>query len=117
MNFNTKKSATYLIWVKKSIAGVVSFNEIDLSNQTGYIGYWLAEEFLGFGLITKAVGDLIHEYAARDILHRFVIKVSTENIKSQAVAERLGFKREGILLRAERIGDKFYDQHLYAKIL
>ena len=32
---------------KKSIIGVIGFNQIDWQNKIGYLGYWLAEAYQG----------------------------------------------------------------------
>jgi|SRR5690606_11111628 len=115
-NFCNKKEAVYLIVISGKIAGVISFNAIDLTRQTGYIGYWIDYTYERNGIVTRSVDALLRYYSSKDILHRFVIKVSVENLASQAVAERLGFEREGVLSRGELIGDRFHDQFIYAKI-
>jgi ribosomal-protein-serine acetyltransferase len=49
-------------------------------------------------------------------LHRVQIRAATGNTKSRAIPERLGFEQEGILLEAERVGDRYQDLVLYARL-
>jgi RimJ/RimL family protein N-acetyltransferase len=61
----------------------------------GAVGYWLLPEARGRGLATRAV-RLISEWAIREMavtgLH---LVTERDNLASQRVAERSGFKREG----------------------
>jgi hypothetical protein len=67
------------------------------------VGYWLGEQYQGKGLVTAACRALV-EHAFFELgLNRAVILCATENEKSCAVAERLGFRREGVRLRGSTI--------------
>lgn len=61
------------------------------------IGYWIDTRQSGKGYMTEAV-EGITNFAFTDLqAARVEIRCDTENIKSRAVAERLGFELEGIL--------------------
>ena len=47
-------------------------------------------------------------------LHRLEIKAATTNLRSQAIPEKLSFKKEGVLREAELVNDKFLDLYLYS---
>ena len=49
-------------------------------------------------------------------LNRVSIACATENKKSCAVPERLGFRREGVVRQAERHYDHFVDHAVYATL-
>ena len=66
------------------------------SNKKTEIGYWLSESFQHKGIITQS-GKALINYAFNEMnLNRIQLKAATGNLKSQQVAERLGFTKEGI---------------------
>ena len=93
--------------VDGAIAGVLG-HEVDRENRTTTIGYWLAEDQQGRGLMTAAVKRLL-EHAFDELrLNRVGIEVAPNNPRSRALAERLGFREEGVLREAERFADDDY---------
>jgi ribosomal-protein-serine acetyltransferase len=44
------------------------------------------------------------------------IRCGVDNARSRAIPERLGFREEGELLEAERVGDRWVDLSLYAML-
>jgi ribosomal-protein-serine acetyltransferase len=89
---------------------------VDWRNSAGSIGYWLAADAQGRGLMTRAVAACLdHAFAAWD-LHRIEIRAAPDNARSRAVPERLGFVQEGILREAERHADRFGDLVVYAML-
>ena len=97
-----------------AIAGVVGLHRIDWPNRATSIGYWLAADRQGGGLVTEAVRALV-EYAFEDRgLHRIEIAAAVGNARSRAVPERLGFREEGVQRAAERHGERYLDLVVYA---
>jgi len=83
------------------------------ARKTG-IGYWLAEEHQGRGLMTRAVRAMT-DYAFDELeLNRVEIQVGTNNHRSRAIPERLGFQQEGVLRDYERVGDRYLDIVVYS---
>jgi ribosomal-protein-serine acetyltransferase len=102
-----------LITYRGEIAGVVGHHRIDWDNRCTWLGYWLAEPFQGRGLMTTACRAYVeHSFGALD-LHRIEIHVDPGNARSRAVAERLGFTREGLIRDAEWLYDRFVDHAVY----
>jgi RimJ/RimL family protein N-acetyltransferase len=65
------------------------------SDATGAVGYWLLPEARGRGFATRAV-RLICAWAFRAIgLPELRLLTEPENLASQRVAERAGFRRQG----------------------
>lgn len=90
-----------VIFYKDAAVGTIGLFGIDSANRSGEIGYWLAENQQGKGVITRCCKTLV-DYGFDELnLNRIVIKCATENFKSQAIPERLGFTKEGIM-RQER---------------
>jgi RimJ/RimL family protein N-acetyltransferase len=65
------------------------------SDAAGAVGYWLLPEARGKGFATRAV-RLICDWAFRDIgIPELRLVTEPENLASQRVAERAGFRRHG----------------------
>ncbi|OPY25790.1 MAG: ribosomal-protein-L7/L12-serine acetyltransferase [Methanocella sp. PtaU1.Bin125] len=104
------------IWQQGRLAGVASFVGISPVNRSAMIGYWLAGEFEGRGLMTRACEALI-DYGFGELgLNRIVIRAAIENKRSQAVPVRLGFTREGVERQAEWLNDHFLDMVVYSML-
>jgi ribosomal-protein-serine acetyltransferase len=98
------------------IVGAAGFHAIDWLNRSSSIGYWLAAEAVGRGLMTGAVRALLdHAFGAWD-LHRVIIEVVVGNARSRAIPERLGFREEATLREAKLIGGRYEDAVLYAML-
>ncbi len=101
---------------KKSIIGVIGFNQIDWQNRIGYLGYWLAEAYQGKGIMTISCRVVI-DYAFTTLnLNRLVIFCASENKRSQGIPQRLGFNHEGTMREAEWLYDHFVDHEIYALV-
>ena len=97
-----------------AIAGVAGFHRFDWANRATSIGYWLAADRQGRGLMTAAVRALVaHAFDERG-LHRIEIAAAVGNARSRAIPERLGFRAEGVRREAERHGDRYLDLVVYA---
>ncbi|GIN58730.1 GNAT family N-acetyltransferase [Lederbergia ruris] len=106
-------SMNLVILYKEKMVGVAGFNEMDAENKVVSIGYWLGRDFQGKGIMTRAVRSLIGY--ALDILqfNRIEIRVADGNTKSQAIPEKLGFKKEGTIREAEWLYDHYVDHFIY----
>ena len=97
------------ILLEDRIVGSLGCHPIDWSNRHCSIGYWLEAGLQGKGLMTRCCSSFI-EYLFRDTgLHRVTIQCGTGNMKSCAIPERLGFRREGVLREAEWVNDRWVD--------
>ena len=101
------------IFYRDRIAGVLGYNQIDLDNNIGHIGYWLGEEYNGKGIMTKSVRELIKLGFDYYSIERNDIRCAVENNRSRAIPERLGFKNEGIIRQAEKLSDRYVDHVIY----
>ncbi|WP_392564615.1 50S ribosomal protein L7/L12-serine acetyltransferase [Orbus wheelerorum] len=108
---------TYIILYKHNPVGLLSFNRIDHTNKTAYIGYWLDSRVQGKGIMTRAIKILTEYYASRQIIHCFVIKCTVDNAKSNEVAKRCAFVYEGRFRQAEYLNGIYHDQNTYGLIL
>lgn len=101
------------IWYQGQLVGSIAFNDMDWGSRKVEIGYWLASDMQGKGLMTKACRTLI-AYAFEEYkLHKVVIRVSVDNRRSRAIPERLGFTQEGIIRHEEWLHDRYTDTVIY----
>ena len=64
---------------------------------TGHIGYWCAKEARGRGLTPRAL-RLIARFGLEELgLGRLELITDPDNLASQRVAEKVGFRREAVL--------------------
>jgi ribosomal-protein-serine acetyltransferase len=98
------------------IVGVTGFHAVSWEHRRTSIGYWLAEPAQGRGIMTEAVKALVNHALETWQLHRVEIRARVENVRSRAIPERLGFTQEGVARGAERIGDLYVDQAVYAML-
>lgn len=97
------------IWIEGAFAGSVGCHPVDWHNRTCSIGYWIAEQHQGKGIITRCCTTLLN-YLFEDLrLHRVVIQCGTGNARSCAIPQRLGFVREGIAREGEWVNDRWID--------
>jgi RimJ/RimL family protein N-acetyltransferase len=66
-------------------------------SRNGHIGYWCAKESRGRGVTTRALRVLCGWAFAELGLERLELITDPENRASQRVAEKVGFRREGVL--------------------
>jgi ribosomal-protein-serine acetyltransferase len=98
------------------IVGVLGFHRLDWENRATSIGYWIAESSQGRGTVTQAVRALADHAFRTWNLNRIEIRAGVDNQRSRAIPDRLGFKQEGALRQAERVGDRFVDHVVYAML-
>jgi RimJ/RimL family protein N-acetyltransferase len=66
-------------------------------NRTAHIGYWCAAEARGRGVVTRAL-RLLTRYAFEELgAQRAELITDPDNVASQRVAEKVGYRREGVL--------------------
>jgi ribosomal-protein-serine acetyltransferase len=95
---------------------MVAFKGIEKINRCATMGYRLAKSQTGRGLMTMAAKTLISEGFRQLDLSRIQALVAPENYPSQAVCDRLGLKKEGVLRQAEWANEHFFDLILYAAL-
>ena len=96
-----------------ALCGALRLNHFEHENRKASFAYLLDAEHQGRGIVTRAARALLtHAFDALD-LHRLELRCVTDNAPSIAVAERLGFTREGRLRDAEQLDGRFVDHFVY----
>jgi ribosomal-protein-serine acetyltransferase len=110
------RDVTLGVWCEDVFSGVVSLKSIDSVNRVASLAYFLGASYQGKGLITSSCRVLL-AYAFTELkLHRVDILCAPENKKSRAIAERLGFKEEGIFREVQWLHTRFVDLMLYGML-
>ncbi len=104
------------IWVDGAIAGAIDHHDLNASNRSVSIGYWLSEELQGRGLMTRAVRAMCARAFGELGLNRVEIRVAVGNAKSRAIPHRLGFREEGTLRQILWLYDHFVDEVVYGML-
>ena len=71
----------------------------DVYQKTAELGYWLAEDYWGRGIMTQAVRQLCREGFSRWDIQRIHAEPFAHNAGSRRVLEKAGFSLEGVMRR------------------
>jgi len=102
------------LWVNEQLARGVVVHFINRESRQSEIGYWLGAEYVRRGLVTRAASAVIDRLFTVEGMHRIEIQAVIDNRPSRAVAERLGFRLEGIKRESEWVTSAFRDHAFYA---
>ncbi|MDP6845864.1 MAG: GNAT family protein, partial [Candidatus Nanoarchaeia archaeon] len=104
------------IEVEGRLAGAIGITSV-VSGHKGSLGYWLAEEHWGKGIMTE-VTRVFTDYCFKEFkLIRIYGSVYDWNLGSAKVLEKNGFVREGVLRKnVKNVFGRFGDEWVYGKI-
>lgn len=89
----------------------------DTPNNGAEVGYWLTEAAQGHGIITRSCSTLLgYAFMVRSV-HRMQLRAASENARSVAVAERLGFTFEGVQREALYSSTGYRDAKVYSMLV
>ena len=86
----------YAIIERGDFVGVLSLLRLDAKNRAAELGYWLAVSAQGRGIMTRVAQTALELLFRYFDANQVIITSFAENLKSRAVAERLGFRLDGI---------------------
>ncbi len=96
--------------------GTLGFHRWDRRNHHIEIGYDLSPQYWGSGYMREAAAAALNLAFTHMRVHRVEAMIHVDNVRSQRLAEGLGFRREG-LLRGNFYSDgRYHDHYLYALI-
>lgn len=114
--FASGDSIATSLWWRGAFVGACGAHRIDAANRSAEIGYWLVPDAQGQGIVTSAVETLTRRLIRDRGLHRVAIRCAVANAKSCAIAERLGFRFEGVQRCGELLNGRFVDLRVYSKL-
>lgn len=104
------------VMVNDHISGIIGHHKIDWQNQKTSLGYWLGKSYQGRGIITKCCATVVQHTFDNLELHRVEIHCASNNHKSRAIPERLGFIHEATLKDGIQINGEFKDRIVYREL-
>ena len=96
------------------LAGVIGFHGFDTANRVTSLGYWLAKDACGQGVMRAAVAGCVGYAFGDRRMNRLYVRCATKNQRSRRVPETLGFVHEGTQREAEWLYDHFVDLEVYS---
>lgn len=102
------------IWWQGQLAGCIGLHSLDWESSKASLGYWLAAQHQGKGIVGQCCKAVIGYGFTQLDLERIEIQCAADNSRSRAVAERLGFSHEGVLRNAWRRQGQFVDLVVYS---
>ena len=96
--------------------GNIGLHDIERRLDTGMIGYWLAADAQGRGIMTDCVRAVLDFGFLGLNLNRIYINAVVENRKSRAIPERLDFVHEGTIQDGAKLYGQFYDLTMYGML-
>ena len=104
------------IWHDGRLCGVINHLNIDWVNRSTWLSYWLDQAHQGRGIMTAACRAYVaHAFKSLN-LNRVTIECASDNARSRAIPERLGFQFEGIIRGVEWLHDHYADHAMYGLI-
>jgi ribosomal-protein-alanine N-acetyltransferase len=105
----------FAIRVDGRLAGQVTLDNIVRgAMRSAHLGYWIDQAASGRGFASIAVA-LACDHAFGEVgLHRVQADIRPENVRSQRLVERLGFRQEGLLRRYLDIDGDWRDHLSYS---
>jgi [ribosomal protein S5]-alanine N-acetyltransferase len=116
--YSSKKVAPWGIEYKENqkLIGTIDFVSWQTNHKTAEIGYVLARDYWGRGLVTEAAKEIIKFGFNHMNLVRIQARCFEENIGSERVMEKTGMQFEGILRKAMLIKGKHRNLKMYSII-
>lgn len=101
--------------MSEGITGVINISQIFLKDfRSAYLGYYGMARFAGRGLMTEALRAAV-KYGFKEIgLHRLEANIQPANVRSIALVQRVGFRKEGFSPRYLRINGAWCDHERWA---
>ena len=98
----------------KAVGSIGAFRQGNIHFRTAELGYYLAEEYWGRGIMTSAVRQLCEKLFTETDIIRIFAEPFDYNVGSRRVLEKAGFQLEGIMKNNAFKNGKVLDMAIYA---
>lgn len=100
----------------KAVGSIGIFRKENIHRQTAEMGYYIAQEYWGRGIATKAVAAACQEVFEQTDIMRIFAEPFAYNTSSCRVLEKAGFTLEGVMRKNAVKNGKVLDMKLYARL-
>lgn len=105
----------FAIDIKGEAAGAIGLHpQTDIHQKNMELGYWLAEDFWGHGIMTEAIKQQVAYGFKTFPINRIFARPFGTNKASQRVLEKGGFKLEGHFKKVLYKNGDYLDELIYA---
>jgi ribosomal-protein-serine acetyltransferase len=108
------KQMVFEVSCRKKIVGLIGLKDMDMVNGKAEIGYWLGNEAVGKGVMTRSCMALLSFSFEELGMNRIQIKSAVDNIRSCNIPKQLGFSFEGVERQGELIRGMYHDLKVYS---
>lgn len=114
---NENDTFAFAITVNEKVIGSIgAFRQTNIHNKTAELGYYIAEEYWGKGIMTEAVKQLCDYMFSHTDIIRIYAEPFAYNIGSCRVLEKAGFQYEGTLRSNALKNGRVLDMKMYSKL-
>lgn len=100
----------------KAIGSIGAFRQQNIHRQTAELGYYIAEEYWGKGIMTDAVKQICEYVFTNTDIIRIYAEPFDYNVTSCRVLEKAGFQCEGVLRCNAVKNGKLLDMKMYSRL-
>lgn len=117
LSSNENDTFAFAIVVDDNVIGSIGvFRQENIHRQTAELGYYIAEEYWGKGIMTDAVKQICNYVFHNSDIIRIYAEPFSYNKASCRVLEKAGFQYEGTLRSNAVKGGKVIDMKMYSRI-
>ena len=115
LSADENETFAFAITVDNMVIGSIGiFRQGNIHRQTAELGYYIAEEYWGKGIMTEAVKQICEYVFANSDIIRIYAEPFAYNIASCRVLEKVGFQYEGTLRSNAVKNGKVIDMEMYS---
>lgn len=112
----TKQLCRAIVVEGHAVGSIGIFREEDVYRMSAELGYWLAEEYWGQGIMSQAVARLCREVFDRWDIVRIHAWPFAQNTGSRRVLEKAGFTLEGTIRQGVCKRGEIFDYCVYGML-
>ena len=115
LSADENETFAFAITVNNMVIGSIGiFRQGNIHRQTAELGYYIAEEYWGKGIMTEAVKQICEYVFAKSDIIRIYAEPFAYNIASCRVLEKVGFQYEGTLRSNAVKNGRVIDMEMYS---